>query len=716
MTTSPSSTWTSAEEPGRAFPSGATYVEALQTTALCFRGTDLAGAEVRVDALGRPRAISGNFAGVFSVTAAGGTRYAVKCFTREVREQAARYRAIGDHLARLDDGWTVGFDYLDHGVMVEGTWYPVLRMEWVEGLGLIRWIERNAADPVALSGVADRFAALVADLAAAGVGHGDLQHGNILVDGDGALRLVDYDGVYVPALAGLPAVETGHRNYQSPDRTAADFGPEIDRFSSWVVYLSLVALAVDPSLWRQLRDEDAENLLLAESDFTDPANSFRLATLTGHPDPRLRGLAARFHDILLHHRAAPPPLEPLDPVGTTAPVGSAAGSAVAVSAALPSWMAERVRDHVPAPTPPVRFDRRPPLPAALTWLLSVLLPLGVPMALFVDPAVAVLDASAILAWAAATSSDYLRRPERTPARAARAEHKRLLRAREAAVARTNWLAWETRRLARAGDELKADQDHRRRTLQQRHNERTGAQHQAVRQRLDRIDRERQASATRLHLEEQRLLALRQKDHLRAYLARFPVRNAGIDGIGRALSANLEAIGIRTAADFVGVSYAVRGANRVAVFVLANGQGVRASGVGEVKAGRLDQWRANLTTIANGNRPTELDPAELRQLRDRSTAERAALDAEHRAVRDQADAAARELQAEQRAEQAALAEHRKAANSATAHTRVEHDRAVAEAAVVLERAHQAVLDSTAVTDVHRSITYARYLRFLLTGKT
>ncbi|WP_204264987.1 hypothetical protein, partial [Escherichia coli] len=40
---------------------------------------------------------------------------------------------------------------------------------------------------------------------------------------------------------------------------------------------------------------------------------------------------------------------------------------------------------------------------------------------------------------------------------------------------------------------------------------------------------------------------------RAYLARFPIRTAGIEGIGQALTANLAAVGIRTAADFVGVS-------------------------------------------------------------------------------------------------------------------------------------------------------------------
>ncbi|CCH30263.1 hypothetical protein ABZ816_17735 [Actinosynnema sp. NPDC047251] len=709
MTTSRSFTWTSDDEPGRAFPSGATYVEALQNTQLCFRGTDLAGADVRVDALGRPRAISGNFASVFSVTAADGTRYAVKCFTREVREQAARYRAIGAHLAGLADGWTVGFDYLDKGIMVEGAWFPVLRMEWVEGVGLIRWIERNTANPAALSGLADRFATLVADLAAAGVGHGDLQHGNILVDEDGALRLVDYDGVYVPALAGLPAVETGHRNYQSPDRTAADFGPEVDRFSSWVVYLSLVALTVDPALWHQLRDEDAENLLLAESDFTDPANSFRLATLTGHPDPRLRGLAGRFRDVLLHHRAAPPPLEPLGPLDV-------AEVAVPGSAALPSWVAERVQGHMPAPLPQARFAGRTPLPAALTWLLAVLLPLGVPAALFLEPAVAGLDLAAVLAWAGATAADYRRRPEVPEARAARAERKRLHAARQAAAARTAWLDRETWQAARAADKLKAEQDRRRHALQQRHNERRAAHQQAVRQRLDRIDRERQASATRAHLEAQRLLALRQKEHLRAYLARFPIRTAGIEGIGQALTANLAAVGIRTAADFVGVSYATIGNTRVAAFVLADGRAVRAAGIGAVKTGRVDQWRANLTTIGAGNRPTALDPAEHQAIRDRFAAERAALDVEYQAERERAEVATRELQAALRAEQVDLAESLKAANTSTARSRVDHDRLVAEAAVVLDRAHQAVADSATRADAYRGITYGHYLRFLLTGRT
>ncbi len=713
MTTSRSFTSPSDDAPVRALPSGAAYVEALQDTALCFRGTDLVGAEVRVDALGRPRAISGNFASVFSLTAADGTRYAIKCFTREAPEQATRYRAVGEHLAGLDDDWTVGFDYLARGILVEGAWYPVLRMEWVEGVNLLRWLDRHVDDSTAVLRLAGRFADLVARLAAARVGHGDLQHGNLLITDDGSVKLVDYDGVHVPALAGLPAAETGHRNYQSPDRTAADFGPEVDRFSSWVVYLSLVALATDPSLWRQLRDEDAEHLLLAESDFADPAGSFRLATLTGHPDARLRGLAERFQEILLHHRSAPPPLEPVGGVEPSDGVEHPRGAGP-VGSGLPSWMVERLEPHVPAPPPVVRFSHRAPALAALTWVLAVLLPFGVPAAVFVDEAVAVADVSAVLAWAACTAAGYRRQPERARARAARVERKRLIDARVAAAAEATRAEQAARRVAEATAKTKAEQDEKRRRLQQRHDQHLRAHQRTVKLQLERIDRDRQGAAARMRLEEQRLLVRRQKAHLRAELAKFRLATAGVEGVGSRQVANLQAVGIRTAADFVGVRYEPDGLDRVAIFVLVDGRGVTAAGVGEVSAALIDQWRERLTAGIEAERPTALTPVEQRALRIRFAEERARLDDEHQRVLADAETAIRDLRAALRAEQVALADEMKSANTVTAHTRVDHDRAVTEAAVRLERAERAAAEGITRADAFRPITYRGYLRFLLTG--
>ncbi|XVV07411.1 protein kinase domain-containing protein [Actinosynnema sp. CA-248983] len=699
MTTSPSFTWTSDEEPGRRFPSGATYVDALQDTALCFRGTDLAGADVQLDALGRPRVISGNFAGVFSLTVADGTRYAVKCFTREVREQAARYKAIGEHLASLDDDWIVGFDYIDRGVLVEGAWYPVLRMEWVEGIGLIRWIERNRYDGRALARMAERFGDLVGRLAAAGVGHGDLQHGNILVTDDGTVKLVDYDGMYVPALAGMAATETGHRNYQSPDRTAADFGPELDRFSAWVVYLSLVALAVDPDLWWRLRDEDAEHLLLAEPDFTDPAGSYPLATLTSHPDPGLRALARRFEDVLLTERAAPPPLRPLD----IDPHGAQ------VSSAVPSWPADRLEPPAPAPPPPpppVRFAERPATLTLASWSLLALVPLGAPLGL-VSEVVAAADAAAVVAW---TTVAYGRSPERRGARAARAETLRLRAARDAAAARLAELEQEGRRLREMAWALLEEQDDERQGLHQWHNTRLAAHRQSAKERLDRIERDRRAALARAHAEEQRLLALRQKQHVRAELAKSSV--ADVEGLEPAQVANLAAVGIRTAADFVGLHHEP---DRQAMFVLTNGSQVHVGGVSSAEATRIDQWREQAAVAANRSRPTYLTAADRRPFRERFEAESAALDVQREQALEDAKKAARDLVETFRVEKALLADEVKTSDTSHKRARATHERETAAAVRALEDAERAMSEVTSRADSSHLLSYWRYLRFAITGK-
>lgn len=57
------------------------------------------------------------------------------------------------------------------------------------------------------------------------IAHADLQHGNvILVQGSRAgaygLKLIDYDGMYLPTLLHMPSGEAGHPNFQHPTRVA----------------------------------------------------------------------------------------------------------------------------------------------------------------------------------------------------------------------------------------------------------------------------------------------------------------------------------------------------------------------------------------------------------------------------------------------------------------------------------------------------------------
>src|SRR5437764_106846 len=76
-----------------------------------------------------------------------------------------------------------------------------------------------------------------------------------------AVKLIDYDGMFVPALAGQKSGEVGHANFQHPQRLReGSYGPEVDRFSHLVIYTALRCLAVvGRPLWE--RHDNGDNLL-----------------------------------------------------------------------------------------------------------------------------------------------------------------------------------------------------------------------------------------------------------------------------------------------------------------------------------------------------------------------------------------------------------------------------------------------------------------------
>jgi hypothetical protein len=141
-----------------------------------------------------------------------------------------------------------------------------------------------------------------------GIAHGDLQHGNILVTEEG-IRLVDYDGMFVPGMEGMISNEIGHRNYQHPKRDPTHFGPWLDNFSAWVIYISLRVLATDPQLW-QVGAAGDEAILFRQDDFNNPDNSPLIAALAAHPDPWVKRATDA---VVLTLKATPDQVPYLDP-------------------------------------------------------------------------------------------------------------------------------------------------------------------------------------------------------------------------------------------------------------------------------------------------------------------------------------------------------------------------------------------------------------------
>jgi hypothetical protein len=272
------------------------YNEAIQCPAGCFQDPELRRGEVATTPMGIPLPCSGNFALVYKVNCpASGNTWAVKCFIREVPGLRDRYKALSDHLQRANLPFMVDFTYLDPGIRIGSQWYPVLKMRWVEGFPLNEFVKQQLDKPRLLERLAQMWVKLAAGLRRASVAHADLQHGNVLlVPGANAaalsLRLIDYDGMWVPALAQTPSGEKGHPNYQHPQRLReGTYNGEVDRFSHLVIYAALRSLMVGGKvLWE--RFDTGENLLFRRQDFETPGQSAILRDLWQLRDPVVRAL------------------------------------------------------------------------------------------------------------------------------------------------------------------------------------------------------------------------------------------------------------------------------------------------------------------------------------------------------------------------------------------------------------------------------------------
>jgi pimeloyl-ACP methyl ester carboxylesterase len=277
------------------WPQATDYNAAVQCPALCFSDPDLRQGEVVGDVLGLPRPHAGNFADVYQVNTATGP-WAVKCFTRPVEGLHERYQAISEHLRTWTLPFMVDFVHLEEGIRIRGQWFPILKMRWIEGLRLNEFIAGCLDKPAVLDRLAQMWARLAQELCGAGMAHGDLQHGNVLlVPGSKAaslaLKLIDYDGLFVPALEQQPSGEIGHPNYQHAQRLkCGEYGIEMDRFSHLVIWTALRCLrAGGAGLW--LRHDSGENLLFREEDFRAPGKSRLWPELFALRDPEARALA-----------------------------------------------------------------------------------------------------------------------------------------------------------------------------------------------------------------------------------------------------------------------------------------------------------------------------------------------------------------------------------------------------------------------------------------
>ncbi len=284
------------------WPDRSTYAALMQRPAEHLSDAELATATYARGAMGMLTSWNGARAIVFRAHLADGSSRAVRFLLTNDLTASTRYDALGRHLSVNPVATLVRTEWVPGGLRTGSDRYPLIKMEWVDGLALDPFIDRTLAlpgGPATMHQVSQAWLAHCRALQAAPMSHGDVHAGNTLVvarPGEPVeIKLVDYDNVWVPGL-NAASQEAGHPAFQHPVAPGDRTGPDMDAFPNALTYLSLTALAADPTLWRFHEDSD-DTLLFTHTDLTDTHRDVWLA-LHSSPDPTVTSLADVTEDWL----------------------------------------------------------------------------------------------------------------------------------------------------------------------------------------------------------------------------------------------------------------------------------------------------------------------------------------------------------------------------------------------------------------------------------
>jgi hypothetical protein len=240
-----------------------------------FFDPDLKISTPEIDPIRKIRAAvySGGFVTAFRLTnEVTKKQWAVRCFNQEIPLLSERYKKISQFIQDTKLEYFVNTEYQEKGILVKDKVFPIVKMDWVEGGTLGDYISDNYLDSQKLINLSIKFKKLVQNLEDHNIAHGDLQNRNIIVYNEN-LSLIDYDSLYIPTLndpkynSNIP----GQRNFQHPRRTQNDYDERLDRFSSIIIYYSLIAIAKNPKIW----EEYDEQIIFEREDYIEPNNSYK---------------------------------------------------------------------------------------------------------------------------------------------------------------------------------------------------------------------------------------------------------------------------------------------------------------------------------------------------------------------------------------------------------------------------------------------------------
>jgi len=264
-------------------PSLVEYLDAVQNPHVHFADLSLKSANYASTALGQPLAETGGFALTFVASCNDGQKRAVRCFHKFSENIHGRYQSIAQEVKGLSPQYFVNFEFQKEGIQVAGQWYPVVKMDWAVGETLGVFLANNYNNGYQLTNLRNSLSELARYLEAKGVAHGDISDGNIMVSDQGkAIKLIDYDGMYVPSLANMPPAELGNPNFQHSGRDSSIWNNKLDRFSFIFLDVVIECLIHDAGLWVETKS-DSSSFLFRSGDFSNIGQSDTRKKLTRIP-------------------------------------------------------------------------------------------------------------------------------------------------------------------------------------------------------------------------------------------------------------------------------------------------------------------------------------------------------------------------------------------------------------------------------------------------
>ena len=262
------------------YPNISEYTEAIKQSAE--RLNRLSYLSPVLDDKSEPIFIKGDVSLVFKMKdIKNGRLYALKCYTQGIAGLKDAYTKIANGLSSVTSCYILPFTLYNDEFTVrnengEESKYPVLVMNWVEGMTLDAFIKSHIQEKDKLFIVTFQFCLLASWLLSQPFAHGSLSPNNILIKKDCSIVLVDYDNIFFPSMDGEQSRENCLKDFHHPFRTKYQFDKRIDDFSLATIALQLYAIAIQPDLFSLSQNN---SLLLTRDDYVNLSNSSMFSRL-----------------------------------------------------------------------------------------------------------------------------------------------------------------------------------------------------------------------------------------------------------------------------------------------------------------------------------------------------------------------------------------------------------------------------------------------------